>query len=81
MLMDWHKIEMYHKAHYQELLHEANKARLLREALAGGDPEPAYFCRRLHALGHFLEAWGQRMQQRFETDRPIPSFPAVHRSH
>ncbi len=34
MLMDWHKIEMYHKAHYQELICEANKARLLREGLA-----------------------------------------------
>ncbi len=77
MLMDWHKIEMYHQAHYQELICEANKARLLREALAGSDPRPHLFCRFLHWLGHRLEAWGQRLKQRFAVDRRIESFPAT----
>ncbi len=77
MLTDWDKIEMLHKAHYRELLAEADKARLAGEALAGRDSGPPVFCRMLHWLGHRLEAWGRWLQQRFAADRPIQSLPVA----
>ena len=77
MLQDWNKIEMYHRAHYQELLGEANKARLLREALAGRDSRPPFFCRMLHWLGHCLEAWGRQLQERFAAERPMQPLPVA----
>jgi hypothetical protein len=78
-MMDWHKVELYHKEHYQDLLREGARARLVREALAGRDLNQPLFCRTLNWLGHCLEAWGRRLQQRFAANRPIQSFPVAHR--
>jgi len=58
-MMDWHKLELNHRARYQDLLREADRARLVREALAGRDPKRPLFCRMLSWLGHGLVAWGQ----------------------
>lgn len=80
-MMDWTRRELNHGGHYQDLLDEAEKARLVREALAGRDTKRPLFCRMLSWLGNCLVAWGQWLQRRFAADRPIHSFPVVHRSH
>jgi len=77
MLIDWYRSELVNKAHYQELLGEADKARLVREALAGRDSGPPVLCRMLHGLGHRMEAWGRQLQERFAADRPLRSLPAA----
>lgn len=79
-MMDWHKLELNHREHYQDLLGEVDRARLVREALAGRDANRRLFCRMLSWLGHYLVAWGQWLQQRFAADRPIEPFPVVHRA-
>lgn len=79
-MMDWHKLELNHAAHYKDLRREADRARLVRQALAGRDTKQPLFCRMLSWLGHCLVAWGQWLQQRFAADRPIEPFPVVHRA-
>jgi hypothetical protein len=78
-MMDWHKLELNHREHYQDLLGEVARARLVREALAGRGANRRLFCRMLRWLGHCLVAWG-RGQQRFAADRPIEPFPVVDRA-
>ena len=78
-MQDWHKLELNHAAHYKDLLREADRARLVGEALAGRDAKRRLFCRMLSWLGHCLESWGQWLQQRFAADRPIQPFRTVDR--
>ncbi len=76
-ITDWHRNEVALNERYWDLRREADKARLVRETLAGRAPEQPLFCRMLHWLGHRLEAWGRWLQQRFAADRPRPSLPAA----
>lgn len=78
--MDWTRREQNHREHYKDLLGEVDRARLIRDALAGRDPKRPLFCRMLSWLGNCLVAWGQWLQQRFAADRPIEPFPVVDRA-
>jgi hypothetical protein len=78
-MMDWYLRELNYREYQRNMLREAERERLVRQALAGRDTKRPLFCRMLSWLGHCLVAWGQWLQQRFAADRPIPSFPVVHR--
>ena len=75
-MMDWLTLELC-KAYHQDLLREAEQARLFRRVQAGRATKRHLFCQMLSWLGHWLVAWGQWLQQRFAADHPIDRFPVV----
>ena len=79
-MMDRTRLELNHREHYKDLLREAEKARLVREARAGRERQRGVFLRVMIWLGHCLVAWGQWLQKRFAADRPIEPFQVVDRA-
>ncbi len=78
-MMDWHKLELNHRARYQDLLREAEKARLVREARAGRERQRGVFLRVMIWLGQCLAAWRQPLQPHSASDSSIQPLPVLHR--
>ena len=76
---DWY-LEDFHFEHHKDLLRQAERAELVRQALAGRETGQSLVCRMLSWLGRRLVAWGQWLQKRFAADRPLRSSPVVDRA-
>jgi hypothetical protein len=50
---------------HRELLREAERNRLVRQALAGRERPQRFYCRALTWLGRRLVAWGWHLQARY----------------
>jgi hypothetical protein len=76
-MFDWCYIEAQQE-HYQELLLEAERHRLIRQALAGREKwDSSIHCRALTWLGGQLVAWGCSLQARYGDRIETPTVPAV----
>ncbi len=81
-MRDWHKLELNHREHYKDLLlAEVDRARLVREALAGRERQCGVFLRVMIWLGQCLAAWRQPLQPHSASDGSIQPLPVVHRPH
>ena len=77
-MTEWTKqhIDAVAAQHRDDLLREAHNRRLIRQAApAAPKPQPFYH-RSLAWLGRRLIAWGSRLQQRYETEKPVTSMQA-----
>jgi len=63
------------RKYYRELVREAERERLIREALAGRGKANRFCSRALSRLGHLLVGWGQSMQERYGHIAPAPRMP------
>jgi hypothetical protein len=78
-MRDWHKRELNHREHYQDLLREVDRARLVREAQAGRERQRGVFLRVMIWLGQCLAAWRQPLQPHSASDGSIQPLPVVRR--
>jgi hypothetical protein len=58
-------IVLIQEARHQELLRQAERERLIRQALAGRKTSDSFYRRALTWLGRQLVAWGWRLQERY----------------
>ena len=56
---------LVYREHYKDLLREAEKARLVRQAQAGQERRNHLGCRALTWIGGRLIVWGWRLQERY----------------
>jgi hypothetical protein len=64
------------REHYQDLLREAEKHRLVRRALAGRQRR-YHFCRAMNWLGRRMVAWGQRLQEQYDAATAATTLQAA----
>ena len=75
-MADWRKLELNHREHYKDLLGEVDRARLVREALAGRERHRGVFLRAMIWLGQRLAAW-RRLPLRAASEGSVPPLPVV----
>jgi len=69
-----------YREHYKDLLREAERNRLVRQALAGRESRDRFHCRALTWLGRRLVAWGCRLQERYSAAATAPALRAANHS-
>jgi len=69
-----------YREHYKDLLREAERNRLVRQALAGRESRDRFHCRALTWLGRRLVAWGWRLQERYSAATAAPALRAANHS-
>jgi hypothetical protein len=72
---------LVYQEHYKDLLHEAERYRLVRQALAGRERHERFHRRALTCLGRRLVAWGWRLQERYSAAAAAPTFRAADHTH
>lgn len=72
---------LIHQERYQELLREAERYRLVRQARAGREKRDSFHCRALTWLGRRLVAWGWRLQERYGAATATPALRVACKSH
>ena len=76
-MFDWREVAVRQERH-QEFLLEAERHRLIRQALAGREKwDSSIHCRALTWLGGQLVAWGCSLQARYDARIETPTVPAV----
>lgn len=65
MVINWYN-EVLAQEHSKDLLREAERYRLVRQALAGRARRDRFHCRALTWLGRRLVAWGWRLQEHYD---------------
>ena len=75
-MFDWHEV-IVQQERRQELLREAERHRLVRQALAGRETQDRIHCRALTWLGRHLVAWGCFLERRYGTPVETAAMPAV----
>lgn len=63
-MFSWSDI-MVQQECYADLLREAEKERLIRQMLPGGEKRDRFYRRALIWLGRLLVTWGYRLQERY----------------
>jgi hypothetical protein len=71
---------LVHREHYKDLLREAERARLVRQAWAGQERRNHLYCRPLTWLGRRLVAWGWRLQERYGAVTAAPALRVANRT-
>ena len=71
---------LIHQERYKDLLREAERYRLVRQALAGRERRDRFHCRALTWLGRRLVAWGWRLQERYSAAAAAPTLRPVNRT-
>jgi hypothetical protein len=74
MMVTWQDY-LAKQEYYRDLIREAQRERLIREALAGGGKANCFRSRVLSQLGHVLIAWGRSLQDHYGHTAPVPSMP------
>jgi hypothetical protein len=74
-MLSWKDI-LARQEHYNDLLGEAEKERLVRQALAGRARRVRLYCRALTWLGLRLVAWGCYLQKRYGAAVEAPALRA-----
>ena len=64
----------------EDLRREAERFRLVRQALAGRERHDRFYCRALTWLGRRLVAWGKRLQERYSVAAATPVLGAPDRA-
>ena len=72
---------LVYREHYKDLLHEAERARLVRQARAGQERRNHLYCWALTWLGRRLVGWGWHLQERYGTAAGSPALRAANRTH
>jgi len=65
---------------YKDLLREAERARLVRQARAGQERRNHFYYRALTWLGRRLVGWGWHLQERYGTAAGAPALRAANRT-
>lgn len=63
-MFSWFDV-LIHQEHNKDLLREAERYRFLHRALTERSRRQRSYCRVLNWLGHWLVAWGCRLQERY----------------
>jgi steroid 5-alpha reductase family enzyme len=69
-----------HQERYKDLLREAERYRLVQQALAGRERHPPFYYRALTWLGGRLVAWGWHLQERYGATTAAPALWASNRT-
>ena len=72
---------LVYREHYKDLLREAEKARLVRQAQAGQERRKPLYCRALTWIGGRLIVWGWRLQARYGAMSAALALRAANRTH
>ncbi len=65
-MLNWQQHMIMQQERYQDLLREAQKGRLIREARRAHAPRLPWHCQALAHLGKQMVAWGMVLQTRFD---------------
>jgi hypothetical protein len=68
------------REHYKDLLREAERARLVRQARAGEERRNLFYRRALTWLGRRLVGWGWHLQERYGAATAAPALRAANRT-
>ena len=71
---------LVYREHYKDLLREAERARLVRQAWAGQERRNHLYCRTLTWLGRRLVVWGWRLQERYGAVNAAPALRVANRT-
>jgi hypothetical protein len=71
---------LVHQEHYKDLLREAERAWLVRQARAGQERRNHLYCRALTWLGGRLVVWGWRLQERCGAMTAAPALRVANRT-
>ena len=71
---------LFNREYCKDLLREAEKARLVRQARAGQERRNHLYCWALTWLGHRLVVWGRRLQERYGAATPAPALRVANRT-
>lgn len=71
---------LVHRERYKDLLREAEKARLVRQARAGQERRDRFYRRPLTWLGVRLVVWGWRLQERYGAATAGPALRVANRT-
>ena len=63
-MISWSQV-MAQQERRKDLLREADRERIIRQALAGRDRRNHFYCQALTWLGDRLVTWGSRLQERY----------------
>jgi len=74
MMVTWQDY-LAKQEYYRDLVREAERERLIREALAGRGKANRFHSRALSRLGHLLVVWGRSLQERYGHIVPAPRMP------
>jgi hypothetical protein len=77
-MLNWQQHMIMQQERYQDLLREAHKGRLIKEARQAHASHLPLYCRALAQLGKRMVAWGTILQTRFE---PSASDSALQLPH
>ena len=75
-MLNWYEV-LAQEERNRDLLREAEKHRLVRQALAGRKARADIHCRALSWLGRHLVGWGCALQARYSIPVEAPSAPAT----
>ena len=75
-MFDWREV-IVHQEHRQEFLLEAERHRLVRQALAGRERRDGIHRRVLTWVGRHLVAWGCFLERRYGAAVEAPAAPGV----
>ncbi len=75
-MFDWREV-IVGQERRQEFLLEAEKHRLVRQALAGREMRDGIHYRALTWLGHRLVVWGCSLEKRYGIPPEAPAVPGV----
>jgi len=76
-MIDWRAIIVVQQERRQELLREAERHRLVRQAMAARETRDGIHYRILTGLGHRLVAWGCFLERRYGAVVEAPAAPVV----
>jgi hypothetical protein len=71
---------LVYREHYKDLLREAEKARLARQARAGQERRDRFYRRPVAWLGGPLVIWGWRLQERYGAATGTPALEIANRA-
>ena len=74
-MVSWEDV-LAQRERYQDLLREAEKHRLVRQALAGRQRRH-HLCQVMNWLGRRMVAWGQRLQKQYEATAAATALQAA----
>jgi len=72
---------LIYQERYKDLLREAERYRLVQQALAGRERRHPFYYRALTWLGCQLVAWGWHLQERYGAATATPALRAAYKSH
>jgi hypothetical protein len=75
-VVSWKDV-LVQRERYQDLLREAEKHRLVLQALAGRQRRYHFYCRAMNWLGRRMVAWGQRLQEQYDAATAATALQAA----